>query len=427
MARILITGATGFIGRHLVQVLSAAGHDIVRATRLTRHTAPGEDRLRFIDADFTRDHSPGDWLPRLAGIDVVINTVGILRQDAHRSFEAIHVKAPCALFEACARSKVKLIIQFSALGADERAQSQYHRSKREADDFLARSSIPHVIVQPSLVYGTGGTSAKLFTRLASAPVIPLPGDGDQRVQPIHIDDITSAVRNLIDNGGFRNQRVPLVGPTPLTLREFLARLRQALGLGKPRFLRVPLVLVRAFAELGALTPASLLDDETLAMLLRGNTADPGLTRRLLGHSPRPVTEFIGAGERDTAITTAKLQWLLPVLRVSIALVWIVSGIVSLGIYPVEESYALLARAGIGGWLAPVFLYGAAVMDLVFGIAILVLPHRRLLWLAQIVVIVVYTVIITFKLPEFWLHPYGPVVKNLPLLAAIWLLYELEQR
>lgn len=427
MARILITGVTGFIGRHLAQALRAAGHDIVGTARPARRTAPGETAVRFVDADFTRDHSPSDWLPRLSGIDVVINTVGILQQDIHHSFDAIHIKAPRALFEACAKSGVTLVVQFSALGADENAQSQYHRSKREADEFLAQLSIPYVIVQPSLVYGAGGTSAKLFTRLASAPIIPLPGDGEQRVQPIHIDDVVSAVRNVIEKEIFRNQRLPLVGPAPLSLRAFLAQLRQALGLGKARFLRIPLVLVRAFAELGAFLPASLLDDETLAMLLRGNTADAGSTRRVLGRDPRPVTEFIGAAERQVAGATAKLQWLLPILRFSIAAVWIVTGIVSLGIYPVTDSYALLARVGITGWLAPVFLYSAAAMDLAFGIAILTLSRRRWLWLAQMIAILFYTIIITWKLPEFWLHPYGPVLKNVPMLVAIWTLYEMEKR
>ena len=62
-----------------------------------------------------------------------------------------------------------------------------------------------------------------------------------------------------------------------------------------------------------------------------------------------------------------------------------------------------------------------------GIGTLVLRRRRLLWLAQAAVIVAYTLLITIWLPEFWLHPYGPVVKNIPLLAAIFLLYEMEPR
>ena len=88
---------------------------------------------------------------------------------------------------------------------------------------------------------------------------------------------------------------------------------------------------------------------------------------------------------------------------------------------------LLERAGVPAALRPLALYGAAALDLALGIASLLLRRRRWLWLAQIALILGYTAIITIRLPEFWLHPYGPVLKNLPMLAALWLLLELERR
>src|SRR5690606_21795926 len=96
------------------------------------------------------------------------------------------------------------------------------------------------------------------------------------------------------------------------------------------------------------------------------------------------------------------------------------------IYPVEESYLLLARVGITGSLAPVALYGAAALDFTFGLATLFLRQRKLLWIAQGTLIIFYTLTITLYLPEFWLHPFGPLIKNLPILAIILLLYELEK-
>jgi hypothetical protein len=73
------------------------------------------------------------------------------------------------------------------------------------------------------------------------------------------------------------------------------------------------------------------------------------------------------------------------------------------------------------------LYGAALFDIGLGIATLVLARRRVLWLVQIALVLVYTAIISVRLPEFWLEPFGPVTKNVPLLAALWLLYELDGR
>ncbi|SOD42544.1 DoxX-like family protein [Nitrosovibrio sp. Nv4] len=162
------------------------------------------------------------------------------------------------------------------------------------------------------------------------------------------------------------------------------------------------------------------------MLQRGNTADAGPTRELLGREPRPVSEFTSRWGVEALRISALLGWLQLVLRIAIAAVWLVAGIVSMGIYPVDESYALLARVGITGSFAPVALYGAAALDIAFGLGTLFLRRRKLLWIAQVTLIGVYTVAITFFLPEFWLHPFGPLIKNLPILAVILLLYELEK-
>jgi len=96
------------------------------------------------------------------------------------------------------------------------------------------------------------------------------------------------------------------------------------------------------------------------------------------------------------------------------------------IYPVGESYFLLARVGVPEDFAPLVLYGAASIDIIFGIGTLFLRRRKLLWMAQVILIILYTFTITLYLPEFWLHPFGPIIKNLPILAIIWLLYELEK-
>lgn len=121
----------------------------------------------------------------------------------------------------------------------------------------------------------------------------------------------------------------------------------------------------------------------------------------------------------------RVQRSASLLRFAIAAMWIFTGIVSGGLYPLDESHALLARTGITGQAATVALYGAAALDVAVGIATLLMRNRRWLWRAQLAIIAGYTVIITFFLPEQWLHPYGPVLKNLPLLAAIWLLHVID--
>jgi uncharacterized protein YbjT (DUF2867 family) len=378
-----------------------------------------------VQGDFTRDLSPGDWLPRVQGIDVVVNAVGILREQAGQRFAQLHEAAPIALFEASVLAGVRRVVQVSALGADEQARSAYHLSKKTADDFLLAQPLAAVVAQPSLVYGPGGTSAALFNTLASLPLLPLPGGGPQQVQPIHIDDLLPALLALIEGRTGTTGRVALVGPHAMSLREMLAGLRHGMALPPARCWAVPMPLVRAAAAAGGLFPGALLDRDTLQMLERGNTAEATATTSLLGRPPRPVSEFISPDAARSERVQAQLGWLLPLLRLSIACVWIVTGLLSFGLYPVDDSYDMLARLGITGALAPLMLYGAATFDLALGAATLFMKRRRLLWWAQIALMLGYMALITWGLPEYWLHPFGPILKNLPMLAAIGLLLALE--
>lgn len=425
--RVLLTGASGFIGRHVLQALLAEGHHVVCAVRTM--AASTDPRVTYIQADFSQDTDKFVWLARLDGIDAVINTVGIFRETGTQTFARLHVETPCALFAACAESDdVQMVVQFSALGADRDANTAYHLSKREADEFLATLPLRAYIVQPSLVYGRDGTSARVFRMLASMPFTLRFGSAPQLVQPIHIDDLVAAVMGLLRHrmpaSGAPVQRVPLVGPQALPFTDYLAALRAAMGMGKLRVLRLPGGIARLLARLGGWLPGALLDADALRMLDRNNIADAALTTMLIGHPPRPLTDFVADPAADRL--RAKLDWLLPPLRWSIAAVWIITAIVSFGLYPRTESYQLLARTGIPEALRPLMLYGAAAFDLLLGLGTLLLARRRWLWLLQLALIGFYTVVIALRLPEFLLHPYGPLSKNLPMLAAIWLLYQLDE-
>lgn len=266
---VLLTGASGFIGSHLARALRAAEYVVIETRR---DVADGTASVR---ADFTRDLSVRDWLPKLAGIDAVINAVGILREHGTQTFESIHKRAPQALFTACVAAGVRRIVQISALGAD-RGMTRFFLSKRAADDYLATLPLGWTIVRPAMVFGAGGSSARLFAKLARLPIVPVPGRGEQRVQPLHIDDLTEAVVHLLGDESTYRSRVELVGPQSFSLRELLAGLRAAKHLRPPRFLQVPMPLMRA------------VDSETLAMLEAGARGDPATIRHLLGRPPRPV-------------------------------------------------------------------------------------------------------------------------------------------
>jgi uncharacterized protein YbjT (DUF2867 family) len=425
--KVLLVGSGGFIGRHLMAALERHGHTVVEGRRCPR-SADGLSDPGRVCVDFARDHDPAAWVPRLAGIDAVINAVGIFTEAGDQTFQAVHTDGPSALFKACVLAGVSRVVQISALGASDPAPvTQYLASKQRADTLLKELPLEWTIVQPSLVFGADGASSRFFLMLASLPVVALPRGGEQLIQPVHVEDLAAGIASLLGRDSGRWRTIPFVGNEPVSLRGYLAALASGLQLRAPRVLPVPLFLAVGAAKVAARIPGSLLTRDSLQMLLKGNTADPEPLRELLGRSPRAPSQFIAQGEGSRLRREVQLRWLLPLLRLSIATVWIFTGIVSLGLYPKEESLALLARSGVPPSLSPLFLYSAAALDLAFGVATLAMRRRRYLWIAQIALILVYTAIISVRMPEFWLHPYGPLLKNLPMLAAIYLLLRIEKR
>lgn len=113
---------------------------------------------------------------------------------------------------------------------------------------------------------------------------------------------------------------------------------------------------------------------------------------------------------------------LKLMRYTLATVWLVTGALSLGIYPQQESLKLLEGVELHGTVALFALYGSASLNIVLGILTLARPSSRL-WQAQAILIVAYSLIIGVYLPAYWLHPFGPVLKNLPILLLLWQLFK----
>jgi nucleoside-diphosphate-sugar epimerase len=421
--RVLIAGASGFIGVHVARACASAGHEVICGGR---HAPEGIPGARHLPLDYSAPASADLLAKELRGIDVIVNAVGILRPRGAQTFEALHVLGPRALFAAARAAGVRRIIQISALGAEREAPSAYHRSKSEADRALMALSTDWAVVMPSLVYGPGGASARLFDTLASLPFVLVPGDGRQLIQPVHIGDLTLAILRLIESPVELRCILPVVGAEPMTLAHFLQSLRTAFGMDPTPVLAVPRPLMAAAASIGDHLPASFLSRETLGMLERGSVGDVGAITRLLGRAPLTVSAFIDPASRSAARREALLGWLAPLLRLSVAFMWIIAGIVSLGPRS-ADGLDLLRRVGVSATLAPVLLTGAAVLDIALGILTLLPRRRPLLWTAQILLVLSYTAIISVFLPALWLEPFGPVAKNVPILVVLLLLRQIEER
>ncbi|CAB3968203.1 NAD-dependent dehydratase [Burkholderia aenigmatica] len=413
---VLVCGANGFIGRALCAQLEAGGHRVLRGVR---HAAGPYD----VAIDFAKDIDPDAWLARLAGVDVVINAVGILADRRGATLDAVHRATPCALFTACCRAGVRRVIQISALGV-ERGDTRYFASKVAADRFLQTLPIDFRIVRPALVYGTDGASARFFRMLASLPVQVLPAGGHQRLRPVHVDDLAELVARCVDAPAAGNPVIDVVGNDEVEYREMLARYRAALGFPPAARVTLPGPLAGAAATLFGRLPGAMFTRDTWTMLRGGNTGDPAAATALLGRPPRGIDGFIGA-QAAALRRDALAMWRRPLLRGALAIVWIWTAIASAFIHPLHASLALLAPAHLTGLPALIALYAASALDFGFGIATVVAPSRRL-WVAQAALIVAYSAVIAVTMPRLLAEPFGPVLKNVPILAILLILFSEEE-
>ena len=285
---ILLTGSTGFIGRSLTNALTQAGHTVHGGVSPAH---PGAGALQ-VPMDFARDTRAETWLPRLTGIDAVVNAVGVLRDTPARPMDAVHRDTPIALFDACMQAGVRRVVHISALGITGSA-TRYAQTKLAADNHLlalsANGALQPAILRPSAVYGKGGDSSALFMNLARLPVALFPGPVlDARVQPVSVYDLAAAVVALLGPAMEQTGVIECTGPAALTMGDFIASLRQQLGHRPAMVLRMPQLLTQISARLGDAVPASPWCSETLALLGSDNVGSPEAFERLLG---RPAVHY----------------------------------------------------------------------------------------------------------------------------------------
>lgn len=409
---ILICGANGFVGQALCEALARDGHQVLKGVRVA--TQPDE-----IAIDYMADTDPAAWMDRLRGIHVVVNAVGILVETASATFERVHTQGPIALFDAARRAGVRGIVQLSALGA-EAGDTPYFQSKRAADDHLRSLPVPHYILRPALIYGEQGASARFFRALASLPVHGLPGGGRQWLRPMQVDELAEIVVRLLRGDAHGPAVLDLVGGTQVEFRQMLATYRAAMGFAPAWQISIPAALVLACAVLLDRVPGSLLTRDTWRMLRAGNTADAATTAQALGRAPAGIETFIRPADALRLRHQALAAWRPALMRGALAVIWLWTAICSAWLYPVADSLALLAPVGLHGPVAVAALYSAAGLDFALGVATLWRPGRRL-WTAQLVLVLAYSAVIAVALPGFLLHPFGPVLKNVAVVALLLML------
>jgi len=286
----LVLGGSGFIGRHVVARLAAAGH---RVTVLTRRRAAARHLILLPTVDVVEgDPMDAATLARLTvPVDAVVNLAGILHERGRETFAAVHAELPRLIVEACRAAGVKRVIHMSALGADAKGgPSRYMRSKGEGEAVIEQSGLDWTIFQPSIVFGREDRFLNLFAKLArSLPVLAL-ASPNARFQPVYVRDVAACVEHALADDATIGQRYALCGPKAYTLRELMAYAAEVSGHPRPIIGLGPTA-----SKLQALTlemlPGGLMSRDNLLSMTRDNVCD-GPFPALFGITPTAMEAIV---------------------------------------------------------------------------------------------------------------------------------------
>jgi NADH dehydrogenase len=229
---IVVTGGSGFVGRHVVARLVAGGFRVVVPTR--RRAAAGHLLLLPTVDVVEADIHDAAALTRLArGAAAVINLVGILNETSGQSFARAHVALAKTIVAACKAAGSTRLLQMSGLNADPAGPSRYLRSKGEAEATIAASGLDWTIFQPSVIFGREDAFLNLFAKLQRVlPVMAL-ARAEARFQPVFVGDVAECFVRALDLDATIGQRYPLCGPRVYTLRELVRYVGELAGCPRP--------------------------------------------------------------------------------------------------------------------------------------------------------------------------------------------------
>jgi uncharacterized protein YbjT (DUF2867 family) len=287
--KVLVTGGTGFVGPKVAHALRAAGHHVRCLVR-----RPGRGRTleawgcELAIGDVTDAESVR---AAAAGIEVVVHLVSIIagRRDA---FRRVMEEGTRHVVEAARAGGARRLVLMSALGVSEQTKdlTPYYHGKWEMEQAVAASGLEQVVFRPSFVFGKDGGVLPLFVRqVRYSPVVPVPGPGTNRLQPIWVDDVAAFFAAAVTEGA-PSGTFELGGPDAVTWNELYARIARTLG-ARRATVNVPFGLLRPAAALAEVLPRPPLTRDQLTMLEAGdNVCDIGPARDAFGIDPLPLDE-----------------------------------------------------------------------------------------------------------------------------------------
>lgn len=266
-----IFGGTGFVGNRIARALVASGGRVRIAARHPRRPdwVTSAHRVELVTADIRNETSV---TRAVFGADAVVNAVScFVESRRHGTFESIHVQGAARLARAAKAAHVQRFVLVSGMGVDPTSPSPYVRARMRGEE-LTRAAFPGALVaRPSVIFGPGDAFLGALARTSRLPLVPLFGNGDTRLQPVHVDDVALAVLRMLSGAGGKRKVFELGGAGIYTYREVVEQVLATLD-RKRRLVPVPFGVWRLLAMVLKVLPNPPLTADQVMLMQRDNVA-----------------------------------------------------------------------------------------------------------------------------------------------------------
>ncbi len=295
---VTVFGGSGFLGRHLVRALANRQYLVrvaVRRPELTGHLQP-LGRVGQIHAVQANVRFPQSVEAAVRNADVVVNLVGILFERSRQRFDAVQAEGAETVARAAAAAGARMV-HVSAIGAEEHSSSHYARSKAEGERRVAAALPQAVIVRPSIVFGTEDEFFNRFAAIARiSPVLPLPGRGHTRFQPVFAGDVAEAIAKTVDGEAKPGTIYEFGGPDIRTFKELMEFLLATIE-RRRLLVPVPFALMKLQAAFLQYLPMPPLTPDQVELLKPDNVVsaaahEQGRTLEGLGTIPNSMGAIV---------------------------------------------------------------------------------------------------------------------------------------